>query len=68
MDISSSVNEQVMGSCESGNGPSISIQCGEIFWIAADTLAYERGFSSSAARLLQGEFDIQRTVHHDIFL
>jgi len=54
MDTSSSVNGQMVGSCESGNGPSSSIQCGEIFWIAADTLAYQRGFSSSATRLSQG--------------
>jgi len=54
MDISSSVNGQVVGSCESGNGLSSSIQCGEIFWIAADTLAYQRGLNSSAARLSQG--------------
>jgi hypothetical protein len=54
VDISSSVNGQVVGSCESGNGPSSSIQGGEIFWIGEDTLAYQRGLSSSAARFSQG--------------
>jgi len=54
MDISSSVNGQVVGSCEGGNGPSRSIQCWESVWIAADTLPYQRGLSSSAARLSQG--------------
>ena len=46
MDTSSSVNGQVVGSCEGGNGPLSSSQCGEIFWIAADfrrAFCFQRG-------------------------